>query len=72
MNLMVGVDDRGDHLLFVEAQVDQEIVAIAAQNFGALNVRAKIILFVIVIFHKIQCLRQSRAWNKYSSDPVMN
>jgi hypothetical protein len=50
IDFMLGVEDRGDDFLFVQTQLNQEIVSVVPQDFRAHHVRTKVVLVVVVVF----------------------
>src|SRR5690348_3835052 len=72
MDFMPCVEDAGKNFLFVETQIDAEIIAVARQDFRGDDLRAVILRVMVVILDESESLRERRARDENGADPVMD
>ncbi len=61
VNVVRSVDHRGNDFLFVEAKLDDEIVAVALQDLRTHHVGPEILLLVVVVLLERNSLSESGA-----------
>ena len=72
VNVMLGVEHRGDDFVPPEAQKDPEVIAIAGKDLGALDVRREVDSVLIVVLEDAQDVVNFCAWNENHSHPMVN
>ncbi|HKW88191.1 MAG TPA: hypothetical protein VJN21_05490 [Candidatus Acidoferrales bacterium] len=72
VDFVPGIKDAREDFLFVEPQIDSEIVAVAGDDFRGDDLRAVVLRVMIIVLDESESLRERGARDEDDSNPMMN